>query len=154
VLDGLWRNTPLDLGKGPGAASVHKDGLDWAVQYMKDNPEVTGAQAALDFVGSDPDRDNSADFKNSAEEAAIYLAALTDYRKKNGASTTTATDMAVTWGAYRQGVKGLTSDDGYTIDGFLNNKVEIDDVGGEPHTAIGGNAYQSEPYFSWLLANP
>jgi hypothetical protein len=155
TLDGLWRNTPLHVGQGPGAASVHSDGLDWAIQYMKDHPEVTGAQAALDFVANDPDRDNSADFKNSTQEAAIYLAALMAYRKANGASTTTATDMAVTWAAYRQGITGLTSDEGgYTIDGFLKNQVEPDDVGGEPHTVIGGNAYQSEPYFSWLLANP
>lgn len=155
VADGLWRNTPLHLLNGPGASSVHDSGLQWALEYLKGHPNVTGAEAAQKFASRDPDRDNRANFMNSAEQAAICLAALTAYRKEHGASTTTATDMAVTWGAYRQGVKGLTPDGkGYTIEGFLNNQVEIDDVEGEPHTAIGGNAYQSEPYFSWLLANP
>jgi len=158
-VDSLWRNTPLHFGQGPGVASVHHDSLVWAAKYLKDHGDPSAA-AAQQFIDSDPHNDHAADFKNSTEAAAVMLKALTLARKEGGAGNTTATDMAVTWGAYRSGVKGLTPDGkGFEMGDFLANHVDADAAAklasatGDPDAAGGANAYQSEPYFQYLQQN-
>lgn len=165
LADGAWRNLwwvvePFKHNshlQGPGIASVHHDSLVWAVDYLKANGDPS-ASAAQAFLAGDPDRRKSADFQQSVEAAAIYLKALTDVRNKGGASNSSPQDMAVIWDAYRTGVKGLTpSGKGYTMDEFLANHVDqagadkLVQVTGDPTAAAGGNAYQSEPYFDYLM---
>jgi hypothetical protein len=156
IQDGMWRNTAVHVNVAPGITSVRTDALQWGAKYLKDH-QVEGADAAQAFLKADPERDNGADFDNSAEAAAIVLAAITHVRKSHGASTSTPTDMAVTWGAFRSGIRDvMPGGSGYSLDEFLHNKLAPSDAGnvadksGDPHTLIGGNAYQSEPYFAML----
>jgi hypothetical protein len=160
LTDGLWRNTPLHLGKGPGIDSVHHDSLEWAVKYLKENGDPATAAAAQKFLDSDPGQIDAADFKQSVEAGAVYLKALTVVREKGGASTSSPQDMAVMWDAYRTGIKGLTPDGkGYTLEEFLANHVnqagadKLVQATGDASAAAGGNAYQSEPYFEYLQRN-
>jgi len=174
--DGLWRNTPAagvatlvspllsPLGwigapvdfTAPGVASVRTDALDWAIGELAAQHDPAFA-AAIKFRFSDIDRTHGGDFNNSAEAAAIVLAAETDLRKSHGASISTPTDMAVTWAAFRGGIRGIMpGGSSYDLDEFLNNRLDTADAGnvvaktGDDHTGIGGNAFQSEPYFEML----
>lgn len=104
--DGVWRNLGIHMGHGPGIASVHRDSLEWAANYLKQAGDPT-ANAAQRFLDSDPGQNHAADFNNSVEASAIVLKALALVRTNGGASNSSATDMAVIWGAYRAGVKGL-----------------------------------------------
>jgi hypothetical protein len=65
--------------------------------------------------------------------------------------------MAVTWGAFRSGIRDvMPGGSGYSLDEFLHNRLgpqgagNVAEQSGDPHTLIGGNAYQSEPYFAML----
>jgi hypothetical protein len=154
--DGFWRNSPLHVNVAPGITSVRTDALKWGADYLKQHG-APGADAAAQFIQDDPTRNHGADFDNSVEAAAVVLAALTDVRRSNGASTSTPTDMAVTWGAFRSGIRDvMPGGSGYSLDEFLHNRLDPDDAGnvvaksGDPHALVGGNAYQSEPYFDTL----
>jgi hypothetical protein len=155
--DGAWRNDLLHLGKGPGIASVHYDSLTWALGYLQGSRSKVADEAAQ-FIRSDPDQAKAADFRNSVESAAIVLAALQEGHKRQGAGASTAQDMAVIWGGYRGGVEGLNPQgDAYSLQGFGKNRLDEPDASkmaeatGDPRAAMGGNAYQSEPYFDYLL---
>ena len=159
MADGAWRHDLAQIGKGPGIASVHYDSLTWALGYLQGSGSKV-AEAAARFIRSDPDQKKAADFRNSTESAAIVLAALQEARKRQGAASDSAQDMAVIWGAYRGGVTGLNPQgDAYSLEGFGANQVddpgasELVEATGDPRAAMGGNAYQSEAYFEYLLKN-
>ncbi|MCW7536914.1 hypothetical protein OOT46_03475 [Aquabacterium sp. A7-Y] len=166
--DGLWRHAPDGLipdsvwtagekvGPGAGITSVHADTLKWAVDYMKEH-QVPGAAEAQAFWDAEGRLANAADFPQSVEAAAIVLAALTHLRTGSLPSDMSPQDMAVTWGAFRTGVIGHTpGGKGYTLEEFRAGQRTADDANkvvtatGDEHTRIGGNAYQSEPYFQYL----
>lgn len=155
--DGAWRHGVLQMGKGPGIASVHYDSLTWALGYLQGGNSKVANEAAR-FIRSDPDQTKAADFRNSVESAAIVLAALQEGHKRQGGGGGTAQDMAVIWGGYRGGVTGLNPQgDAYSLQGFGQNRLDQPDASkmaeatGDPSAAMGGNAYQSEPYFDYLL---
>ena len=153
--DSLWRNTPLHLGQGPGIASVHHDTLTWAVGYLQAK-EMKGADAAVQFLNRGQDK--AANFNHSVEAAAIVLAALDDLHQGQGAPSHSSQDMAVIWGAYRTGIIDVTPDGkGYRLEEFVANRIDDPDatnlVPGDSDAAMGANAYQSQPYFEYLMEN-
>jgi hypothetical protein len=161
--DGFWR-LGLRGGQGPGITSVHDSGLAWAADYLE-RKGLKGADEAQAFRRAG--RDEGADVPQAIESAAIVLAALTDVRQSHGASVSRPEDMATTWAAFRTGIGGIGMPNGDTgkplaegqggypnLQAFLGNRIpaaaQAAGTAGDPHLEIGGNAYQSEPYFEVL----
>jgi hypothetical protein len=142
--------TGIMLGKGWGVAAVHDDTLGMAIDYLKRN-DLPGAEDAGRYDRSVP---NKASFRGSAEAAAIVVAFYADVKVKNGGSIDTPEDMAVVWGAYRAGVTGVSPDGGgfASAEDYADNKA----AGTEeypPELSVGGNAYQSTPYFEYFKSH-
>jgi hypothetical protein len=140
--DGFGR-LGIHHGAGPGIANVHGPTLQWARDYLEVHRPATAAQYPSDAG-------NRSEFNNSVRDAAVVLAALQAYRADEGkargidASSDSATDRAVIWGAFRTGIQGVTpGGGGYTPEGFLNNQADA----ASGRFIAGGNAYQSQPYF-------
>lgn len=150
ILDKLGRGTGIGIGQGWGVAAVHGDSLDKAIDYLKDN-KLPGSQDAQNY---DKDVENRASFEGSIEGAAIMLAWLADVKRKNGGSVDSAEDMAVIWGAYRAGVVGVSPGGGgfASPEDYANNKASGTDKY-LPEFEVGGNAYQSTPFFEYFKSH-
>jgi hypothetical protein len=159
--DGLGRNipgvTPGVAREGAGVASVHLPTLERAIAYVQERG-LPGASAAAIY---DRSFSNRASFQGSVEAAAIVTSALRDWKVRNGdTGRLTTEDMAVIWSAYRTGVGGFLPDkDGNLIPvgqgGFRNGTdFALNRANGAQGFAaefqVGGNAYQSLPYFRYF----
>ncbi|HRC87454.1 MAG TPA: hypothetical protein PK413_17790, partial [Thermoanaerobaculia bacterium] len=164
--DGVARNFPwiLDLtglSRGVGIASVHQNQLSDAIAYINAHPDHFSPDVVAAANDFDSSTGNLASFEGSVEAAAIVTAVLVDVKRQNGGTVDTAQDMAVIWGAFRSGIGGFSSNEqgsgtlavgqgGYAnVDDFAHNRANGADAL-PTEMQIGGNAYQSEPYFEYL----
>jgi hypothetical protein len=138
----------MKVKEGPGIASVGDETLKKSINHLREH-KLPGYEDAEKYKVGDVKKRVS--FEGSVEAAAIVAAALVHY--KGGAAT--ATDKAVVWGAFRTGVKDFSpkpKDNKYgynSQEDFRNNKAN----GSDPlpkDLQIGGNAYQSQPYFEFF----
>jgi hypothetical protein len=143
VLDNLGRGG-VAIGQGWGVAAVHGDSLDRAIDYMQEN-NLPGAAEAGRY---NKDVKHKATFEGSVEAAAIVTAFYADVKRKHGGSVDSPEDMAVIWGAYRAGVAGVSTEGGgfASPEDFAQNRASGTD-GYPSEFQIGGNAYQSLPFF-------
>ncbi|AKJ30111.1 hypothetical protein AAW51_3420 [Caldimonas brevitalea] len=155
VQDGLWRHG-VALRVGPGVNSVHTDTLEWAVRYLEDHGLPQAAEAKR-YMEANPQRKSAADLPSSTEEAAIVLTAIDHLRTGGANDPMSSTDMAFMWGAFRTGVEGhMPNAKGLSVDELRAGRLDSEDAQalvsatGNEHARIGGNAYQSEPYFEAL----
>ncbi|MEO1334381.1 MAG: hypothetical protein AAFV29_02000 [Myxococcota bacterium] len=164
--DGFGRNAPwlLDVfqaDSGAGVASVHLPTLKQSIEYIKKNPDRFGSSVVSAASKYDLSTNNRSTFAGSVESAAIVTAALRDWKRANGdVGQLTTEDMASIWGAYRTGVGGFSiQEDKKTVPvgqgGFKNGTDfalnRANGAQGLPREMqIGGNAYQSLPYFKFF----
>lgn len=133
-------------GDGAGIASVHTDTLQTAISYLNSH-HLPGSKQALAY---DQGIRNRSSFDGSVEAAAISTAMYMN--GKGGADS--PQDMAVIWGAYRNGVEGVSppqppgSDYGYSLKGYRQNQAN--GAPADPRFQMGKNAYMSEPYFDYF----
>jgi hypothetical protein len=147
ISDGLGRrNVSIPfIGNGEGIASVHRETLANATKYLVDK-KLPGYESAEKY---DMGVSNRSSFSGSVEGAAIVVGALVDYK----GGVTSVTDKAVIWGAYRSGVKGFSPESvtyGYdSQENFKGNQATGTSQLPE-RLQIGGNAYMSQPYFTFF----
>jgi len=141
IQDGLGR-IGIGLGDGPGVANVHNASLEFAIQYLKSH-DLPGKDFAQTYDWS---ASNRSSFTGSVEGAAIVLAMYADAH--GGVST--SDDMAVVWGAYKNGIKDFVLNDpgeGYaSVEDFQNNIAN----GASGDFIMGTNAYYAQPYFEYF----
>ena len=148
ILDHNGERTGMPIGEGWGVAAVHSDTVVRAMKYMVEH-KLPGWEQAQKY---DWGVSNAASFEGSVEGAAIVLAWLSDVKVKNGGTIDSAEDMAVIWGAYRTGIAGVSPEGGgyASAEDYAHNRAS----GTEsypPEFQVGGNAYQSIPYFEYFM---
>ncbi|MCW7538083.1 hypothetical protein OOT46_09505 [Aquabacterium sp. A7-Y] len=126
----------LDPG-GPGIAEVHADTVKRSAKYLAEHG-VPGAEQARQF-GTDAENLGH----NSIEAAAIVLAELQHRKLAAGGTVDTPRDMAILFGAYRNGFEDPnTHQPRYD---FVGNRL----LGDQGIDGVGNDPYLSEPYFAY-----
>lgn len=139
------QNDAADLGiyrgQGQGLANVHLDTLQAAQRYLIDHG-LPGADAAARFAATPANV-----YENPAEAAAIVLAHKADLKRRAGGGTSSAEDMAIIFGAYRNG------EENFDLAGNRNSNGgdELARRAGDPRAVVGTDAYQSEAYFEYYI---
>ncbi|AKJ31921.1 hypothetical protein [Caldimonas brevitalea] len=126
----------LDPG-GPGVAETHAGTVERSARYLVEH-RLPGADRAGSFK---TDAENLG--RHSVEAAAIVLAELSHRKQAAGGTVHTPRDMAILYGAYRNGFENeATHQPRY--DWVDNRLLEGNGIGG-----VGNDAYLSEPYFAY-----
>jgi hypothetical protein len=128
-------------GQGQGLANVHLDTLQQAQRYLVEH-QLPGAAAAAQFAATPANV-----YANPAEAAAIVLAFKADLKRRAGGQTSSAQDMAIIFGAYRNGEANYD----LRANRSTNGGQELADKTGDPRAAAGTDAYQSEAYFEYYI---
>lgn len=128
-------------GQGQGIANVHLDSLEAAQRYLVAHG-LPGAEAAARFEATPENV-----YANPAEAAAIVLAHKADLKRRAGGGTSSAQDMAILFGAYRNGEENFD----LATNRNSNGGDELARKTGDPRAVVGIDAYQSEAYFEYYL---
>lgn len=149
--DGMARrgDLPEKLQDGVGIASVHMKSLEQAIDHI--NEKFPDSDLAKNASSYDKSPENRASFPGSVEGAAIVIKSLVIYKDNK---VDTPEDIAVIFGAYRNGLKGKSGDgEGYTEESFKNNTAN----GSKNITGpckIGGDAHMVLPYANLFSSAP
>lgn len=128
-------------GQGQGLANVHLDSLQAAQRYLIAHG-LPGADAAAQFEATPANV-----YANPAEAAAIVLAHQADLKRRAGGATSSAQDMAIIFGAYRNGEENFDLSNNRNS----NGGDELAQKTGDPRAVVGTDAYQSEAYFEYYI---
>jgi len=128
-------------GQGQGLANVHLDSLEAAQRYLVAQG-LPGADAAAEFKATPENV-----YANPAEAAAIVLAHKADLKRRAGGGTSSAEDMAIIFGAYRNGEENFD----LAANRNSNGGDDLARKTGDPRAVAGVDAYQSEAYFEYYI---